>query len=668
MSMLVIGITGPTGCGKTTLLREIEHRGGYIVDCDALYYALLASKEGAALRQELQRAFPGAFGADGGLRRKALGQLVFGDKARMAQLNALVFFHVGHAVRARLVRARAAGRRLGAIDAFNLFESGLAALCDTTVGVLAGRETRIARIMARDGLTREYAALRVDAQKPDSFYESHCDWILQNAGTREQFARTADQYLTNILKGAFPMTKQEREALLYQPKHGHDRLTKEDEAAMLAYCEDYKAFLDRSKTERECVVSAVELAEKAGFRELKAGMALKAGDKVYSVNRGKSILLAVIGKKPLSEGANIGAAHTDAPRLDFKPNPLYEDAELAYIKTHHYGGSRKYQWVTVPLELHGKIVRADGSEVYVKIGADPEDPQFVINDLLPHLGREQGKKPLNEAIPSESLNILIGSWPEPDDDGSDRVKLAIMRILHEKYGIVEEDFISAELEAVPAASARDLGFDRSLIGAYGHDDRVCAYAELAAILQLDMPEKTAVCIFADKEEIGSMGVSGMQSRAFETFMADLCEQQDVALRHCFARSFCLSADVCAAFDPSFPEVSAKRTEAKLNYGMGICKFTGARGKSGTSDASAELVAYLRRLFADIGVVLQLSEMGKVDQGGGGTIAKFMADRNIDTIDAGVPVLSMHAPFELVAKFDCWMTYRGVLAAYCDTQA
>ena len=663
--MLVIGITGPTGCGKTTLLREIEHRGGYIVDCDALYYALLASEEGAALRQELQAAFPAAFDADGTLRRKALGRLVFGDPSRMAQLNEIVFFHVGNAVRARLVHEQSAGRQLFAVDAINLFESGLAALCDTTVGVLAGRETRIARIMARDGLTREYAALRVDAQKPDSFYESHCDWILQNAGTREQFARTADQYLTNILKGAFPMTKQEREALLYQPKHGHDRLTKEDKAAMLAYCEDYKAFLDRSKTERECVVSAVELAEKAGFRELKAGMALKAGDKVYSVNRGKSILLAVIGKKPLSEGANIGAAHTDAPRLDFKPNPLYEDAELAYIKTHHYGGIRKYQWVTVPLELHGKIVRADGSEVYVKIGADPEDPQFVINDLLPHLGREQGKKPLNEAIPSESLNILIGSWPEPDDDGPDRVKLAIMRILHEKYGIVEEDFISAELEAVPAANARDLGFDRSLIGAYGHDDRVCAYAELAAILQLDMPEKTAVCIFADKEEIGSEGVSGMQSAAFDCFMEDLCESQGVSLRRCFENSFCLSADVCNAFDPNYAEVSEKRSAAKLNYGMGICKFTGARGKSGTSDASAEIVAYLRRLYADKGVVWQMAELGKVDQGGGGTIAKFMANRNIDTIDAGVPVLSMHAPFEVVSKFDCYMTYKGVLAAYMD---
>ena len=661
--MLVIGITGPTGCGKTTLLREIEHRGGYIVDCDALYYALLASEEGAALRQELQAAFPAAFDADGTLRRKALGRLVFGDPSRMAQLNEIVFFHVGNAVRARLVHEQSAGRQLFAIDAINLFESGLAALCDTTVGVLAGRETRIARIMARDGLTREYAALRVDAQKPDSFYESHCDWILQNAGTREQFARTADQYLTNILKGAFPMTKQEREALLYQPRHGRDRLTKEDEAAMLTYCEDYKAFLDRSKTERECVVSAVELAEKAGFRELTAGMALKAGDKVYSVNRGKSILLAVIGKKPLSEGANIGAAHTDAPRLDFKPNPLYEDAELAYIKTHHYGGIRKYQWVTVPLELHGLVVRRDGSEVYVKIGDDPKDPQLVINDLLPHLGREQGKKPLNEAIPSETLNILVGSRPLRDDDGSDRVKVEVLRLLNEKYGITEEDFISPELEAVPAANARDIGLDRSLIGAYGHDDRVCAFAELAALLALDKPEKTAVCIFADKEEIGSEGVSGMQGDYFEYVMASLCHAQGVGLRECLVHSFCLSADVTAAYDPNFSEVYERRNSAYANYGIGLCKYTGSGGKGGASDASAEVVGKIRKLFNDEGVIWQMAELGKTDAGGGGTVAKYMAKRNIDTLDAGVPVLSMHAPFETVAKLDCYMTYRGMKAIF-----
>ena len=438
------------------------------------------------------------------------------------------------------------------------------------------------------------------------------------------------------------------EKLLYAPKNGYDRLSAEDEKAMKAYCEDYKKFLNNGKTERLCVEYCIELAEKTGFKAYEAGMKLSAGDKVYFNNRGKGIMLAVIGSEDLSHGANIGAAHTASPRLDLKPRPLYEEAEMAYFKTHHYGGIRKYQWVTIPLELHGVVVLRNGSKVDVHIGGKEDDPQFIINDLLPHLGREQGKKPLNEAIPSESLNVLLGGKPFEDKDCSDRFKLGVLQYLNAQYGITEEDFISAELEVVPAGKAHDIGFDRSFIASYGHEDRVCAYAELAGIFDAVSPKKTAVCIFADKEEIGSDGVSGMQSQAFEAFMADLCEQQDVALRHCFARSFCLSADVCAAFDPSFPEVSAKRTEAKLNYGMGICKFTGARGKSGTSDASAELVAYLRRLFADNGVVWQLSEMGKVDQGGGGTIAKFMADRNIDTIDAGVPVLSMHAPFELVA--------------------
>ena len=448
-------------------------------------------------------------------------------------------------------------------------------------------------------------------------------------------------------------------ALLYAPENGFDRLPEGEKAAMHDYCESYKDFLNHGKTERLCVEYCIELAKQHGFVEFQPGMALKTGDKVYCNNRGKGIMLAVIGKEPLSEGANIAAAHTDAPRLDLKPRPLYEEAEMAYFKTHHYGGIRKYQWVTIPLELHGVVTLSDGTVLPVHIGDKPEDPQFIINDLLPHLGREQGKKPLNEAIPSESLNILIGSWPEPDDDGPDRVKLAIMRILHEKYGIVEEDFISAELEAVPAANARDLGFDRSLIGAYGHDDRVCAYAELAAILQLDMPEKTAVCIFADKEEIGSEGVSGMQSEAFEHFMKTLCGMQSVELTDCFANSFCISADVTAAYDPNFSEVYERRNAAYVNYGVGLCKYTGSGGKGGASDASAEVVGRIRKLFNGNGVMWQMAELGKTDAGGGGTVAKYMAKRNIDTLDAGVPVLSMHAPYETVAKLDCYMTYKGM---------
>ena len=456
--------------------------------------------------------------------------------------------------------------------------------------------------------------------------------------------------------------KEWREALFYEQKNGYDLIDAEETKLVYAYCEGYKQFLNAARTEREAVRVAIAMAEEAGFVPYEFGMTLQPGTKVYYSNRGKALMLAVMGREPLSAGCVIAGAHVDAPKLDLKQLPLYEDTEMAYLKTHYYGGIKKYQWVTIPLELHGVVSLKNGDLIDVVIGRDPDDPQFVITDLLPHLGADQMKKTMAEGIKGEGLNLLIGSVPYADE-GKDRVKLAVLSLLHDDYGITEEDFLSAELTAVPAFEARDIGLDRSMIGAYGHDDRVCAYAELRAILDLDVPERTAVCILADKEEIGSEGVSGMKSRAFETFMADLCEQQDVSLRRCFEKSFCLSADVCNAFDPNFPEVSEKRNEAKINYGMGICKFTGARGKSGTSDASAEIVAHLRRLFAENGVVWQLVELGKVDQGGGGTIAKFMAERNIDTIDAGVPVLSMHSPFETVSKFDCWMTYKGVLAAY-----
>ena len=454
-----------------------------------------------------------------------------------------------------------------------------------------------------------------------------------------------------------------REALCYKPKNGYDRLSPQNEADMNAYCEDYKKFLDAGKTERECVDETLRLAEKHGFKPFTRGMALNPGDKVYRVNRGKAVMLAVIGTRSLSEGVNIGAAHIDAPRLDLKPNPMYEDAELAFLKTHYYGGIRKYQWVTIPLELHGVIALKDGTTVKVCVGAGEGEPQFTIDDLLPHLGAEQSKKPLGEAIPGESLNLLIGSRPFKDDEGSDRVKLAILDLLNQKYGIVEEDFISAELSAVPAFRATDIGFDRSLIGAYGHDDRVCGFAALAALFALGTPARTAVCMLADKEEIGSEGVSGMRSAAFDTFMSDLCDAQRVPLKVCYEKSFCLSADVTAAFDPNFADVYEKRNSARVNYGMGLCKYTGARGKSGASDASAELVAYTRKVLDAAGVVWQMAELGKVDAGGGGTVACYMAERDIDTLDAGVPVLSMHAPFETVSKLDCYMTYKGMKAVY-----
>ena len=457
--------------------------------------------------------------------------------------------------------------------------------------------------------------------------------------------------------------EQLRKALVYEKKNGYDRLLPGELEAMEAYCTGYKQFLDAGKTERECVDRTIALAEAAGFRPYERGMELKPGDKVYRANRGKAIMLAVMGRQSLDQGVNIGAAHIDSPRLDLKQNPLYEADELAFLKTHYYGGLRKYQWVTIPLELHGVVALKSGQVVRISVGNGEGDPLFTIDDLLPHLGVEQSKKPLGEAIPGESLNILVGSRPLADDEGKDRIKLSVLELLNRKYGITEEDFISAELSAVPAFSASDIGFDRSLIGAYGHDDRVCAYAALAALLQLGTPERTAVCMLADKEEIGSEGVTGMKSAAFDTFMADLCAGQGVLPRACYERSFCLSADVTAAYDPNFADVYEKRNSAFVNYGMGLCKYTGARGKSGASDASAELVAYVRKVLDENGVIWQMAELGKVDAGGGGTVAMFMAERNIDTLDAGVPVLSMHSPFETVGKLDCYMTFKGMKAIY-----
>lgn len=391
-------------------------------------------------------------------------------------------------------------------------------------------------------------------------------------------------------------------------------------------------------------------------------MELKAGDKVYANNRGKMLTLAVIGTEPMEKGVQITAAHIDAPRLDLKPSPLYEDSEIAYLKTHYYGGIRKYQWVTVPLEIHGVVALKDGTNVEVRLG-EGNEPKLVISDLLPHLAADQNKKTLGEGIEGEQLNLIVGSEPLESAEG-DAVKLHVMKLINDKYGFVEADFISAELEVVPAYNATDIGLDGSLLGAYGHDDRVCAYAALKAMFDLDKtPAKTSVCILADKEEIGSVGVSGMQTAAFDTFIEDLCEGKGERARVCLENSFCLSADVAAAFDPNFPSVFEKRNSARLNYGVGLVKYTGSRGKGGASDAAAELVGYARRIFDDNGVIWQMAELGKVDQGGGGTVAAYMANRNISTLDAGVPVLAMHAPFEIVAKLDCYMTYKAMKAVY-----
>ncbi len=456
--------------------------------------------------------------------------------------------------------------------------------------------------------------------------------------------------------------EEQKAALLSSPKNGYATLSEVQRQQMEEYCLGYRKFIDAAKTEREATAWAVEHAKAHGFQELKPGMELKPGDKVYHNNRNKSIVLAVIGKESLASGANICAAHVDSPRMDLKPNPLYEDSELAYCKTHYYGGIKKYQWVTIPLALHGVVYRKDGSMVTVTIGEDENDPVFCVSDLLIHLSADQMKKPLAEGIVGEQLNVILGSEPLTGE-GSDLVKLHIMSLLHEKYGMVEDDFHSAELTVVPAGKCREVGLDRSLLGAYGHDDRVCAYAELAPLMELGIPTHTAVCILADKEEIGSVGISGMQSHYFETFMQDLCDAQGVSLNRCLEASFCLSADVSNAYDPNFPETCDKRNNSQLNYGVAILKYTGSKGKGGASDASAEAMGHVRTTLDKAGVQWQLATLGKVDQGGGGTVAAYMANRNIVTVDAGVPVLCMHAPMELVSKLDCYMTMLACKAIY-----
>ena len=448
--------------------------------------------------------------------------------------------------------------------------------------------------------------------------------------------------------------------LIYEKKTVYELASAEAIKAAFDYAEGYKKYLDASKTEREAVKESIAMAEKYGFKEYKLGDDLKVGDRLYYNNRGRNLFLFTVGSESINEGIRLTVAHIDAPRIDLKQCPLYDDGGMAFFKTHYYGGIRKYQWVATPLSLHGVIATADGRLIDVCIGEDDVDPLFYINDLLPHLGQEQSKLPLSEGIKGEQLNILVGSMPDSEENS---IKLNVLKLLNEKYGIKEDDLLSAELCAVPAAKARDIGFDRSLIGSYGHDDRVCAYPILTALLDTLDSKHTNMCILADKEETGSDGPGGMQSELILDIINELarCLGGNPAVIR--ANSKCLSADVSAAFDPNFAEVFEKRNTPMLSCGAVFTKFTGSRGKSGTNDASAEYIGWLRSVLAKDGVIWQSGELGKVDCGGGGTVAKYISKHNIDTIDLGVPVISMHAPYEAVSKVDVYETYRASVAFY-----
>ena len=430
------------------------------------------------------------------------------------------------------------------------------------------------------------------------------------------------------------------------------------------YAEGYKTFLDEGKTEREVCAYVVKEAEAQGYKPFTFGTKLKAGDKVYYNNRGKNIYLIRVGTNDVvKDGIRILASHIDSPRIDLKQVPLYENENIAFAKTHYYGGIRKYQWATIPLALHGAVMLKNGEKLEVRIGEDDNDPVFYISDLLPHLAAKQNSKPLGEAIEGEGLNIWLGNIPyvAAENDKDKTVKENVLKILHDKYGMVEADFLSAELSLVPAYKAKDVGLDRGLLGAYGHDDRVCSYPAYTALFDAENTDRTVMVVLADKEEIGSEGVTGMQCAIFTDLINEIAASFGVSSAAVRANSKCLSADVNAAYDPNFPEVLEKQNATYLSHGAGVTKFTGARGKSGSSDADAEYVGYLRKLFDDNGVIWQTGELGRVDVGGGGTVAKYIANMNIDTIDIGVAVVSMHAPYEVVSKADVYETYLAFKA-------
>ena len=450
--------------------------------------------------------------------------------------------------------------------------------------------------------------------------------------------------------------------LKYEKKSVYEKTDAKNIEAAFKYAEGYKSFLDAAKTEREAVKVAIDMLTPYGFREYQLGDKIKVGDKLYYNNRGKNLFVFTIGSDGAKNGLRIVASHIDAPRLDIKQRPLYEDTGLVYFKTHYYGGIRKYQWVATPLALHGVVITKDLRTIDIKIGEDDSDPIFYITDLLPHLGREQSKLTLSEGIKGEQLNVLLGNMPASDEDDSS-VKTAILKLINEKYGIVEEDFLSSELCVVPALKARDVGFDRSLIGAYGHDDRVCAYPSLTALTESLDTKNSIMCILADKEETGSDGASGMQSDLMLDIMNEIAFSLKVNPALMRARSKCLSADVCAGFDPTFPEVFEKLNSAIVGCGAVFTKYTGSGGKYDTNDANAEFVAWLRAAMDTQNVVWQSAELGKVDAGGGGTVAKYISKHNIETIDLGVPLLAMHAPYELAAKADVYETHRAIKAFY-----
>jgi aspartyl aminopeptidase len=458
-----------------------------------------------------------------------------------------------------------------------------------------------------------------------------------------------------------------KEKLFNSKKSGWEKLSNEELEEIFKFSDEYMYYLNSSKTEKEIVQNSKEILLKNGFVDIEEKEELKPGDKIYYINHGRSLYAAVIGEEPLTNGMRIVAAHGDSPRIDLKQNPFYEDGEVAMLKTHYYGGIKKYQWTNIPLAMHGTIVKTNGEKIDITIGEKDEDPVFTISDLLPHLAAEQMERKLKDGVQGEELNIVMGTIPYDDDTVSERVKLNILNLLNQKYGVTEVDFISSEIEFVPAFKAKSLGLDYSMVGAYGQDDKVCCYGALRGILNVTNPKKTAVCILTDKEEVGFNGITGMCTMIFETFIHEMLdkkgENSPSALQRTFSKSKAISADVDAGYDPNYPTAFERNNTSYMGKGLTVVKYTGARGKSGASEAPSEMSAELRRIYESAGVKYQACELGKVDKGGGGTIALTLANRGIDVIDSGVPVVGMHSPYEITSKYDVYAAYKGYEAFY-----
>ncbi|MBR2740665.1 MAG: aminopeptidase [Oscillospiraceae bacterium] len=670
----VYGLTGRSGSGKSTVLRMLSQMGVAVLDCDAIVREI--EMPGHGCFDELVKSYPPQIiTPEGELDRRKLADIAFASREETDRLNHIVHKHVLAELERRFVQLEKAGHGYCVVEAPQLFESGLDRRCDSVVLVSSAEGSMKRRIMDRDGLDAERADRRLAAQLSEAEFMKRCGIVIENNGDFEDLFMKVTE-----LKKHFDTESETEEKLMSEEKKTkgqqlEEKLFAKNETAIKTYGKEnrekieeysrgYMDFMNRSKTEREFAHNAVDFLKANGFTEFQPGKKYSAGDRICWLNHNKSVVAAVIGTRPLQDGMLIAAAHIDSPRIDIRPHPLYESEDIALFKTHYYGGIKNYQWVTMPLALHGVVSRKDGEVVNIVIGEDDDDPIFYISDLLPHLaGKVQGSRTSREVISAEELNIILGTEPYDDEKVKEPVKLQVLNVLNEKYGITEEDFISAELEIVPAMKARFVGFDKTLIAAYGHDDKICGYTSMTALAELKAPEKTCVLILADKEEIGSIGNTGMESDMLRNFTAFLCEPHRVMPEMVYVNSKCLSADVSAAFDPTFPMVHERMNAPYLNRGPAVSKYLGSGGKGGSNDAHAEYVGDLRRMWDEAGVPWQLTELGKLDEGGGGTVAKFISRLGIDTIDIGVPLLSMHSPYELAASLDLYSMDRAVSAFF-----